>query len=256
VRFYRPPAILVPLFILLGAFTVELREVTYLFSHQTLIAIDLYRLQTGAIVSLICIILLLSIFLHNRYLERRRTVIPARQAPAGQEMADNLCRALDFARTPISIHAADFTILKANQAMADHLGLNREEIVGRKCYDILHPGPGQPAECPQRRALGSKKQEVSLLEVQALGGTKKIYCDPVLDPAGKVVRTIHVIREPMDEMDAAPPAEIVQICTSCKVMRDQDGNWRSLEEHLHGRGILLSHGVCGACIDKLYKNCA
>ncbi|MCX8037459.1 MAG: ATP-binding protein [Candidatus Sumerlaeia bacterium] len=56
----------------------------------------------------------------------------------------------------VSIHDENFTILAANQALCERLGLPQSEIVGRKCHEVFH-GLGQPVEhCVQVCALAMR----------------------------------------------------------------------------------------------------
>lgn len=48
---------------------------------------------------------------------------------------------------------------------------------------------------------------------------------------------------------------ILPICSFCKQIRDQQGNWRQLEAYFHEQGeIDFSHGVCPDCAQKYYPN--
>ncbi len=48
---------------------------------------------------------------------------------------------------------------------------------------------------------------------------------------------------------------ILPICSFCKQIRDQQGNWRQLEAYFHEQGeIDFSHGVCPECAQKYYSD--
>ena len=48
---------------------------------------------------------------------------------------------------------------------------------------------------------------------------------------------------------------ILPICSFCKQIKDQEGNWRELESYFHERGeIGFSHGVCPDCLQKHYPD--
>ncbi len=47
----------------------------------------------------------------------------------------------------------------------------------------------------------------------------------------------------------------IPICASCKSIRDEDGVWQRLETYVHKQtGATFSHGICPACIKKLYPH--
>jgi len=57
----------------------------------------------------------------------------------------------------VSIHDENFTIVAANRALCEQLGLSRSEIVGRKCHEVFH-GTAQPVEhCVLVRALSGRQ---------------------------------------------------------------------------------------------------
>lgn len=48
-------------------------------------------------------------------------------------------------------------------------------------------------------------------------------------------------------------SELLPICCHCRQIRDEEGLWVSLEQHLAQRaGTAFSHGVCPACLDTHY----
>ena len=50
----------------------------------------------------------------------------------------------------ISIHDKDFNIIKCNRAFAKEMGLDPEEIINRKCYEIVHDTCGPLENCPHK----------------------------------------------------------------------------------------------------------
>ena len=46
----------------------------------------------------------------------------------------------------------------------------------------------------------------------------------------------------------------ISICSVCKMMRDDDGNWHSIEEYMYeNTNYMLSHGYCPECAKEAYK---
>ena len=57
----------------------------------------------------------------------------------------------------ISVHDTDFTIVRSNKAFASFMGRSCEELVGLKCFDLLH-GTGEPwVGCPHREACETNR---------------------------------------------------------------------------------------------------
>jgi len=47
-------------------------------------------------------------------------------------------------------------------------------------------------------------------------------------------------------------SRIVTICSFCKKVRDENGEWIPVEEYFHQFGIQFSHGFCPPCGKKNY----
>jgi hypothetical protein len=45
------------------------------------------------------------------------------------------------------------------------------------------------------------------------------------------------------------------ICSSCKRIRDEQGNWQQMEAYIHARSeAKFTHGICPQCAQKLYPD--
>jgi hypothetical protein len=48
---------------------------------------------------------------------------------------------------------------------------------------------------------------------------------------------------------------IIPICASCKSIRDEKGEWHTLETYVQKRTeAMFSHGICPVCVKKLYPS--
>lgn len=96
----------------------------------------------------------------------------------------------------VSIHDLDFNITHVNQTLATALGLNKEEMVGRKCYEVFH-GTSRPiANCPHARALKTGQRANVRLKEPHLGGITIIVSSyPLFDGDGKAIGAVHVVRD-------------------------------------------------------------
>jgi PAS domain-containing protein len=48
---------------------------------------------------------------------------------------------------------------------------------------------------------------------------------------------------------------LLPICSSCKAIRDNEGEWHALEEYVSERSdAKFSHGICPACVTKFYPD--
>jgi PAS domain S-box-containing protein len=86
----------------------------------------------------------------------------------------------------------DHIIVEANLAMADTLGIAVEEMIGRKCYHLVH-GTNRPASgCP----LELMKQNMSggTVEAETEMGSRTVVvsCTPVTGQSGRLEHVVHV----------------------------------------------------------------
>ncbi len=96
---------------------------------------------------------------------------------------------------PISIQDTDFNILMVNQAFADALGKKPYELVGQKCYTLLHGCDRQPDGCPGRATLKKGKNSSEYIHSETLGRDLRVMTSPVADDAGKVTGIVHICHD-------------------------------------------------------------
>ena len=93
----------------------------------------------------------------------------------------------------LSLLDPEGNILQCNQAMADLVGKPFPEIIGRRCWEVVH-GTVSPIDgCPIVRMQQSHQREELLLPV---GDTWfKVAVDPILDEAGNLTGAVHLIAD-------------------------------------------------------------
>jgi len=84
-------------------------------------------------------------------------------------------------------------ILQCNQAMADLVGKPFPEIIGRRCWEVVHGTTGPIDDCPMARLRQSHQREESVLPVGE--NWFKVTVDPILDAAGKLTGAVHLIAD-------------------------------------------------------------
>jgi PAS domain S-box-containing protein len=171
----------------------------------------------------------------------------------------------------VSVHDARFRLVKANRALADCLGAEPRELVGRRCHDVMH-GTSEPwPECPHRRALATGRTVTQEITNPQTGTPLLVTCTPLPDREGRVIGTVHVARditvqkradEERDRLIAELQASLAQvkvlggllpICSSCKRIRDDQGYWNQLEAYIRDHSDAdFTHGICPECREELY----
>lgn len=87
------------------------------------------------------------------------------------------------------------TILRANRAMADRCGISSKELIGRKCFDVIHDTMSLPGCCPQAKLLEFQESQTFEFESKILHGIFEVTMSPVLDEVSQVKAIVHVARD-------------------------------------------------------------
>jgi len=171
----------------------------------------------------------------------------------------------------ICIIDLDFRIVRTNQAVKDFLGVAPEEVLGKRCYEIVHGTGGHIDHCPIPRMVQSGRRaqtEVPLAD----GRWLCITADPLTDNEGKLSGAVHMVRD-ITEFKAVEAeretlireleqtlAEVktlkglIPICANCRRIRDDSGAWNPLEAFVRNNfDADFSHGICPECAKKEYK---
>ena len=121
--------------------------------------------------------------------ERKRTEEKMKQAVREWELTFNSITDM------ISIQDDKFTILRANQAYADFFHLKPEEIIGKRCFELLHGTCEQHQACPCRQIQESKRPAIVEYYESHLGKHLEISASPLINEAGEVTGSIHIIKD-------------------------------------------------------------
>jgi PAS domain S-box-containing protein/putative nucleotidyltransferase with HDIG domain len=84
-------------------------------------------------------------------------------------------------------------IRQCNQAMADLVGKPFPEIIGHRCWEVVHDTSGPIADCPMVRLRQSHQREESVLQVGE--NWFKVAVDPILDATGNLTGAVHIVTD-------------------------------------------------------------
>jgi len=144
----------------------------------------------------------------NRNLAERSLII--RDITEQKKSKEGLRKSEEFLRTVLNsmndalmvIDIHDFRIVSFNSFLLKKYGLNEEEVIGKKCYEVSHkisePCYLRDELCPLLESVETGKY--STVEHVHFGKNgEKIYAEvstsPIKDDTGKVVQIIHVTRD-------------------------------------------------------------
>ena len=104
-------------------------------------------------------------------------------------------RTFDAVPDLISIIDLNNTVIRVNKAMADRCGLPSQEMVGQKCYEVVHSLHGVVCCCPSiGMAQGGLVNAVEI-EEKSLDGFFDVTVSPLYDEEGRVTAYVHVMRD-------------------------------------------------------------
>lgn len=105
--------------------------------------------------------------------------------------------AFDSALDIIALISKDFEILKINKAGYKNIGKTPEELIGKKCYEVVH-GLESPIDgCPCEKALRSKTGGKG--EVRDHGRCYIATASPIFDKNNEIIAFSHTIKDVTDQ---------------------------------------------------------
>lgn len=95
----------------------------------------------------------------------------------------------------ISIHDNDFNLLQCNKAFARKLNTTPDDLIGKKCHEIIHETDMPCQTCVFVKCKESLKPETEELESLYLGGSFQITCFPRIDDTGSLNGIVHIVKD-------------------------------------------------------------
>lgn len=95
----------------------------------------------------------------------------------------------------IFILNTDYVVLKGNRAFFKMLGARPEDIVGKKCYEVIHEGDRPWHGCPLEDTKLDSKSHIEEVEISKTGPSLLVSTSPIFDDSGKLVAAVYVARD-------------------------------------------------------------
>jgi len=87
------------------------------------------------------------------------------------------------------------TILRVNRAMAEHFALSPKDLVGRKCFEVMHGTISAPDECPHARMLSLGQPQTSQFTDKYINGVLEVTTSPRFNREGEITASVHVAKD-------------------------------------------------------------
>lgn len=117
-----------------------------------------------------------------------------RAEEAWRKSEENWAKTFDSITDFVSVHDRDFRLVKINRALADSLRIEREELVGRRCYEVFHNARRPVADCPVKRVFETGKAATVEMEDPKFGRLM-ITASPIFDESGKLAAVVQYAKD-------------------------------------------------------------
>jgi PAS domain-containing protein len=161
---------------------------------------------------------------------------------------------LDNLSAQIYLIDQHYIIMDCNSAFADHVKQSRENIIGQPCHKITHNSDipcwqKNDTVCPTIEAL-EKNEKCRAIHKHFIND--KVIVEEVISTP--INNGQYVLVEYHDLSDLLGLVQgILPICSGCKNIRDDHGNWYQIEGYIHDKtGADFSHSICPECAKRLY----
>jgi PAS domain S-box-containing protein len=91
-------------------------------------------------------------------------------------------------------------ILQCNKAMTRFLGRPRDEIIGRRCCELLHGSSRPVKKCPLMRMYETRRSETT--DFQVGDRWLSIKVDPYIDHQGNLIGAVHILSDITEQRKA------------------------------------------------------
>jgi PAS domain S-box-containing protein len=129
----------------------------------------------------------------------RTTVSDITEQKQAEERMESIAKewqmTFDSIQDMVSIQDKDFKLVRVNKAYEDAIGMKEEELIGQKCYEIVHGSPCPPSVCPHRQTVKTRQSITEEIFEPRLEIYLEATTSPILDENGSVVGTVHIAKD-------------------------------------------------------------
>ncbi len=148
-----------------------------------------------------------------------------------QRLHEEWRETFDAVSDPITVMDTEYRIVRVNQAMADLLQKDREDLIGQKCFHLMHELDHPPENCPHQQMCCDAAFHTEEVYISALAGEFLVSVSPIRDTLGRITGAVHVAKditqlkqtqrelERMAQFAQLNPAPVFQVDRRGKVIR-------------------------------------
>jgi PAS domain S-box-containing protein len=154
----------------------------------------------------------------------------------------------------------DYTIENINEKGLKLLGKSKEEVIGKRCYQVISGADSPIEECPCMKSMETKKVESLDWYDRRFGKYFSIKSSPIFDEKGKILKFIELMREITERKraeDALHESEemsrvLLNASFDSVLLLDTDGTILALNESAARRIGMSADKLIGLCCFDLF----
>lgn len=126
------------------------------------------------------------------------------QAPKSEDVLHTLdwTQMFEAIGHPALVLDPQYAVLQANRATLEKTGLQSDQVIGKKCFEIFKNSAVPCDTCPMQMMVESGHFELLEMEVELLGGWYMISCTPVFNQSSELTKIIHIATDFSRQKDA------------------------------------------------------
>jgi len=95
----------------------------------------------------------------------------------------------------VSLHAADYKLMRVNMPFAKVAKAHPKELIGRNCYEVVHGTTEPQPDCPHKKAIETRKPTRGEYFEPHLGIHMEVSVSPILNKKGELIATVHIAKD-------------------------------------------------------------
>ncbi|MBI4779040.1 PAS domain S-box protein [Candidatus Falkowbacteria bacterium] len=141
-------------------------------------------------------LVLLSVYFRKVLINLKRAIKDRQKAEANVIKAnEEWNRTFDAISDFTFIQDKDFRIVRVNRALAEILNLKPEEIIGKKCYEVMHKSDKPWVNCPFEKTRSDMTPHTEEVLDPAISLPLLVTTSPILSQEGEFIGSIHIAKD-------------------------------------------------------------
>jgi len=133
----------------------------------------------------------------------------------------------------VAVIDKSFIITRVNRATAEKLGVNREELIGKTCYNVLHGTEAPPPYCPHMKAVVEGKEYMGEVFDEHVNRHYLISSTPIYDPDGNIAGIVQVSRDISEQKKMEEKLREAAVTDALTGLFNRRGFFRLAEQQLN-----------------------